>query len=335
MLAGINLRDANLRDATFVDVPEWVWAEEGLLKTDPTDLILNRADLTQADLRDVNFSGQGGTRVFLYGAILDGTSLAGADLSGALMRSTVLADLDLREVKGLEKIHHSGPSHVTTGTLSKSEGGIPTAFLRGCGLSDWEIEMTKLYCADRTAGEITDLIYRLSFARGTRAIQFYSCFISYSHTDKQFARRVYDHLQKRGVRCWLDEKQLRPGHDIYEEIDRGIQLRDKVLLCCSKQSLTSWWVDSEIGATLEKEQRLTKQQGRKVLAIIPLNLDGYLFSSEWHSGYQHQIRRRVAADFTGWDIAPEKFESEMEKVIAALVAEDDSRHQESAQPERV
>jgi uncharacterized protein YjbI with pentapeptide repeats len=322
LFPGINLRGANLQKATFVDVPTRILAEQGFLKADPTDLILNKADLTRADLRGINFSGQGGTRVFLYGAILDSTNLAGADLTGTHMGSTILADLDLREVEGLEEIGHFGPSHITTGTLSKSEGRIPTAFLRGCGLSDWEIEMSSLYSPARTEAETTDLIYRLSAARGTKAIQFYSCFISYAHADKQFARLVYERLQAAGIRCWLDEKQLQPGRDIYDEIDHGIQLRDKVLLCCSKRSLTSWWVDNEIGVALEKEQRITKEQGRKILAIVPLNLDGYLFSSEWNSGYRHQIRRRVAADFTAWNTDPDKFEHEMENLICALVADD-------------
>jgi len=69
-----------------------------------------------------------------------------------------------------------------------------------------------------------------------RPIEFYSCFISYAHHDKLFARRLHDALQGRGVRCWLDEKQMLPGDDIYEQVDRGIRLWDKVLLCCSRHS---------------------------------------------------------------------------------------------------
>jgi hypothetical protein len=45
-----------------------------------------------------------------------------------------------------------------------------------------------------------------------------------------------------------------PGQKVHDEIDRGIRLWDKVLLCCSKASLSSWWVDKEVGHAFEKER---------------------------------------------------------------------------------
>src|SRR5205823_6374269 len=110
---------------------------------------------------------------------------------------------------------------------------------------------------------------------------------------------------------WLDEKQLRPSDNIYDEVDRGIRLWDKILPCCSMHSLKGCWVDNEIGTALEKEQQLTKDRGAKVQAIIPLNLDGYLFNDSGKSGYCAQIRRRLAVDFTGRETEPGKFELEV------------------------
>jgi hypothetical protein len=90
-------------------------------------------------------------------------------------------------------------------------------------------------------------------------------------------------------------------------------------------SLTSWWVDNEIGTALEKEQQLTKERGKKVEAIIPLDLDGFIFGEDWKSGYRAQIRRRLAADFRDWASSHEKFESEVERLILALRADGGAR----------
>ena len=46
------------------------------------------------------------------------------------------ADVDLSEVKGLESVGHQGPSTIGVDTLVRSEGEIPEAFLRGCGVPD-------------------------------------------------------------------------------------------------------------------------------------------------------------------------------------------------------
>jgi hypothetical protein len=63
-----------------------------------------------------------------------------------------------------------------------------------------------------------------------------------------------------------------PGDDLYTQIDRGIRLWDKLLLCCSTAALTSWWVDHEIDLAFEKERDLMRTRGEKVLTLIPLRI---------------------------------------------------------------
>lgn len=243
---------------------------------------LSQAALSWADLSRVLFSG--------------------ADLNGIRIGRTIFADNDLSAVRGLETAHHYGPSTIGVDTLFKSQGKIPEIFLRGAGLPEGFIT----YIPSLTG----------------HAIEFYSCFISYSHADKAFARRLYDALQGRDIRCWLDEHQLLPGHDVFAEVDRGIRLWDKVLLCCSKASLTSWWVDNKINAAFAKEQGLMKERGEKVLALIPLDLDGYLLGGKWKSGKAVPVRSRLAANFRGWRRSDKKFNAQFEQVVKALRTDD-------------
>lgn len=283
-LSGANLIEANLDGANFNGA--------NLSRANLGGVNLRRADLTEANLIEANLSL----------AFLEEANFRGADLSKASIGWTIFANNDLSTVKGLETVDHRGPSTIGVDTLFKSHGNIPEIFLRGAGLPE-------------------DFITYIPSLTG-RAIEFYSCFISYSHADKGFARRLHDALQGRGIRCWLDEHQLLPGEKLYTEIDRGIRLWDKVLLCCSKASLTSWWVDNEIKIAFDKEQHLWRERGKEVLTLIPLDLDNYLFSGAWKSGLGTEVKARIAADFTGWKRSAKKFDKEFERLVKALRTDD-------------
>ncbi len=123
-----------------------------------TDAILTRADLEGANLQHVNASDANLsyadlsfanlTDAYLIGVNLHRAKFDRANVSHAVFGNTFLTVVDLRNIEGLEKTTHQGPSEVSLSTLSRSRGRIPMSFLRGCGLKDWEIEAAKLYQPD-------------------------------------------------------------------------------------------------------------------------------------------------------------------------------------------
>jgi uncharacterized protein YjbI with pentapeptide repeats len=303
-----NFSGADLRGANLVGA---VVSRANLRGTDLRGTHCNSANFYRADLTDAVLGGADMTEVNFSACSLKRTNFEGAILGG-----TIFGDNDLLCVNGLESAVHLYPSTIGMDTLRSCGGKLPTSFLRGCGLTDLEIEAVKLHNPYLTNSEMDGVLRGVSDAYVGHSFQYYSCFISYSHADKTFALKLHDRLQRSGIRCWLDEKQILPGDDIYDQVDRGIKLWDKVLLCCSEHSLKSWWVDNEISAAFAKEQQIMTERGKKVLALIPLNLDGYLFS--WTNGKAKQVLTRSAANFAGWNGDFSIFEAEAEKIVSAL-----------------
>ena len=315
-----NLRDANLTGAKL-DSADLHFAL--LANTNLSEANLTFANFSSANLTDANLRGSNLREATLFGTNLDFATLADADLTSAdlsharlfstrlndadltmaTMASTTIGNTDLSCANGIESIRHRGPSELTISTLLQFER-LPEIFLRGCGLPDYLID------------------YVPSLRNSQSAIEFYSCFISYNQTDKRFARRLHDALQGRGIRCWLDEKQILLGEDLYAKIDEGLKVYDKVLLCASENSLKSWWVERELDRAFEREKKLQQERGESVLSIIPLDLDRFLLD-EWDHPHAHVLRKRCAADFTkelegDYD---EKFEIQIERLVQALRAD--------------
>jgi hypothetical protein len=279
LTGSIDLSQADLRDADLSDA-DLRWAN------------LAGANLDAASLRDANllgaaFSGPIARRTVFPEKIetrfsLGAADLCGADFGKATVGWTVFGDCDLSKAKGLETVRHYGPSTIGIDTIYRSQGKIPLSFLRGAGVPE-------------------NFIQYMPYLIAPSAIQFYSCFISYSTKDQEFGDRLYADLQNKGVRCWFAPHDIQAGKKIHEQIDAAIRMHEKLLLILSTNSMNSEWVKTEIRKA-RKRERTEKQRVLFPVRLVSFEAirDWELFDADEGKDLAVEIREYFIPDFSNW-----------------------------------
>jgi uncharacterized protein YjbI with pentapeptide repeats len=292
-LRGADLLEANLKEADLVEAD---LSRANLGKTN-----LRKADLRGAHLIDVDLVRADLQRSNLIDVNLTRANLDGADLNNSSFGWTVISGVNLSEVKGLRSINHEGPSSIGTDTVYLSEGKIPEIFLRGAGVPDNLIEY------------IPDLI--------EDAIQFYSCFISYSTKDQEFAERLHSDLQNKGVRCWFAPEDIKGGRKLHEQIPEAIRLYDKLLLVLSENSMNSEWVKTEIYHARQDEIRTGKRK------LFPIGLIDFEEIRKWQAfdadvgkDMAREVREYYIPDFSAWK-NHDSYRKALDRLVRDLQAE--------------
>lgn len=253
-----HLSGARLSRATLIG--------SNLMRANLSGATLREADLSDVDLRGANLSSADLSRAELIDTNLSRANMSCANMTGARLFDTIFADINLSDTIGLETCLHHGPSIIDHRTLHKS-GPLPVSFLRGVGLPDTLIDyLPSLF---------------------NQAIQYFSCFISYSAQDQEFADRFHA-----DVRCWFAPHDLRIGERILDELHAAIRLRDKVMLILSEHSITSEWVEDEVTKAFEEERK----RGKTVL--FPIRLDNAVM--ETGEAWAAKLRARHIGDFRYW-----------------------------------
>ena len=311
-LSSANLSSANLTDANLSGGHLWMsdlnkanLGRAHLVQTYLKAATLQGANLSVADLRQANLGGADLNGANLASVDLSWTSLVGADLNGADFSrasawGTQFADVDLSVAIGLETIEHDGPSTIGIDTIYKSRGKIPEVFLRGCGVPD----------------EFIVFIRRM----GVRPVEFYSCFISYSTKDEDFAKGLYADLQAKGVRCWFAAHDIKGGRKIHEQIDEAIRLHDRLLLILSEHSMSSEWVKTEITKAHKREVKDDKR------VLFPVRLVSYEAMQSWEyidstgKDLAEEIRQYLIPDFSNWK-DHDSYQTAFQRLVKDLKAE--------------
>ena len=321
-LFGADLRKANLSEANLVRVDFYIANLSGanltrailevanIRKANLSEADLWGANLFRANLSEANLSEADLSEASLMDANLWGADLTNTKLKKVQLANTILANLNLNKVKGLEEIFHRAPSQISTDTIQRTQGNLPDKFLRGCGLSDFEIENARLYNPNLSNHEINDIVYKIYDLRAKQSIQISPLFISYNHNDNQFVEEVEEKLDKIGVRYWRDVHHAIAG-PLEKQVDRAIRLYPTVILILSENSVQSDWVEHEVRTSRE----LAKELGRDVLC--PVALDDSWKDSPWPERVMEQVMEYNILDFSGWK-DKSVFEKQFRKLLDGL-----------------
>jgi uncharacterized protein YjbI with pentapeptide repeats len=290
VLKGADLMGANLTNGRLVDA-DFRGGSLSHANLSSADLSHSRLDTTL--LQGANLSGAALRDAYLSRAVLNGNELEGADFTGATFFETMLSNLDLGAARGLSECVHLGPSALDLRTLQRSKD-VPKIFLQGCGLSD----------------TIIDYLPSL----WETPIQLNSCFISFSEPDDVFAGRLYQDLQHAGIKCWRWKEDARWGKGQWSDLNQSIQVHDRLILICSRQSLNSGPVLRELERALQREDELTRQGAMRDI-LLPIRLDDYIF--EWEHPRKPDVTTKWVGDFRNWT-DPATYDKALKRLIAEL-----------------
>ena len=303
-LGGADLSGANLRDAEF--------SGADLFEANLSQADLRGANLYAANLRDADLSGANLSNAELSGANLSDADLSDSNLTGAHCSRTSFGMTNLSEAKGLDAIEHDGSSTIGVDTILASKNKIPPEFLRGCG---YDPKVQAILLGDREALE--DAAYAAAAGLGGLTLQ--SCFISYASKSRAFANRLQKGLNDAGVDYWYAPENAVWGRKLRDQFRTEIRRRDRLILICSKDSLSdSDWVQFEIGEAAAEEKRREKGESEGVVPLLyPVMIDDAL--TDWDSHLRPRLLEVLAGDFRG-ATKGKAFDERLPKLIEGLKA---------------
>jgi hypothetical protein len=165
-----------------------------------------------------------------------------------------------------------GPSTIGVDTIFRSKGAIPEGFLRGTGVPESFVAYAR--------------------SQADHPIEFYSCFLSFPVKIRSSLNGCM--LIYRVKACGAGLRQdPKTGDHFQERIEESIRLYDKVMIILSEYSVQRRWVEPEVNAAREREDR------EKRTVLFPVRIDEAVMNAAqpWATDLR---RSRHIGDFRAW-----------------------------------
>ena len=128
-------------------------------------------------------------------------------------------------------------------------------------------------------------------------------FLSHNSKDKSPIRKLKSLLEERGIKCWLDEDELRPGVPWQKQLEAGIRQSQSVIVAVADSGLGPW-EEEEMNAALV----LAVREKRPVIPVLlpesnsTPQLPMFLSNRPWvdlRAGYTMEGLNRLIWGITG------------------------------------
>ena len=140
--------------------------------------------------------------------------------------------------------------------------------------------------------------------------------------DQDFAKKLQARMRQENLQVWFAPEDMPGGAKLHEEIDRAIQIHDRLLVVLSEHSMNSEWVATEVRKALKRERK----EKRRVLfpiRLVPFEAieEWELFDADSKKDLAVEIREYFIPDFTNWK-DHDAFEAGFKRLLDDLKADE-------------
>jgi L-histidine Nalpha-methyltransferase len=146
-----------------------------------------------------------------------------------------------------------------------------------------------------------------------------SIFVSFSHSDDEFVRRLDQRLRVHGIYPWIDFNDTNPDSRLYDQIEHAVLTADKLLLVFSETSKDSEWVKAEVRLAFKKLADKDLKKLRVLLLSSPAEFQQWQCLDDKGVNLSGRLLEWRQIDFSGWrhwDM--DTFEDHVKRLAAEL-----------------
>lgn len=120
----------------------------------------------------------------------------------------------------------------------------------------------------------------------------YDVFVSHASKDRSSAEEMVEHLENKGIKCWVAPRNVTPGLNYGAEIIRGIERSKCLILILSEDANKSTFVMNEVERAVTKGKVIFPV---RIAEILPCaNLELYISSNHWIEAWKGKFIEQMA-----------------------------------------